>query len=74
MIETLAHGYSYESTQRELSNMTGFLDVIQKSLNSCALNESSLSIGRVDIGRILIVFGGERTNFTRGVLMSKNSY
>ena len=49
MIETQAHGYSSESTQRELSdtsNMTG-LAGFQKSLCSCALDESSLRIGRV---------------------------
>ena len=28
------------------TNMTGFLDVFQKSLRSCALDKSSLSIGR----------------------------
>ena len=51
MTETLAYGYSYESTQRELSNeyqqdrvSNGF----QKSLHSCALDERSLSIGRVN--------------------------
>ena len=50
MTETLAHGYSSESTLRELSN--GYQhdrvkNVFQKSLHPSALNESSLSIGRV---------------------------
>ena len=52
MIETLAHGYSSESTVRELSNeyqhdwvLKGF----EISLRPCALEESSLSIRRVNI-------------------------
>ena len=46
MIETLAHGYSSESAQRELSNeYHGFQ---KKSLSYSALEESSLSIGRVN--------------------------
>ena len=52
MNKTLVNRYSYESTQRELSNEyqndTGF-DVYQKSLRSCALEESSFSIGKVKI-------------------------
>ena len=52
MTETLAHGYLSESTQRELSSeyqhekgLYGF----QEALHLCALDESSLSIGRVEI-------------------------
>ena len=50
MIETLAYCYSYESTRRELSNEYQhgrFLDGFQKSLPPSALDENSLSIGRV---------------------------
>ena len=54
MTETLAHGYSYKSAQRELSNdtnMSGFQCFSkQKSLHSCALDKSSLSIARVKVG------------------------
>ena len=47
MTETLAYGYSSESTQLELSNdYPQGLDGFQKSLHPCALDESSLSIGR----------------------------
>ena len=54
MIETLAHGYLLESTQRELSKEYQHdrcLDVVvfQKSLRPCALDASSLSIGRVNV-------------------------
>ena len=51
MTETLEHGYSSESTQRELSNEYQHdrgLDSFQKSLPSCAFDESSLSVGRVN--------------------------
>ena len=52
MTETLANGYSSESTRRELSNvytnMTGF-GWFSKILCPCALDESSLSIGRVKV-------------------------
>ena len=50
MTVTLAHGYSSESTERELSNQYHAwqgLDGFPKSLCPCALEESSLSIGRV---------------------------
>ena len=43
MTETLAHGYLSENAQQELSN-----EYQQKSLHSCALDENSLSIGRVN--------------------------
>ena len=46
MNETLAYGYSSDSTQRELSNEYQH-DGFQKSVHPCALDESSLSIGRV---------------------------
>ena len=52
MTETLAHGYSSESTQRDLSNeyqQDRVLMVFRKSLHLCALDESSLSKGRVNI-------------------------
>ena len=50
MTETLAYGYSYENTQSYSvnTNMTG-LDGFQKSLHPCALDESSISIGRVNM-------------------------
>ena len=52
MIETLANGYSSESTQRELSNEyqhdSVSKDDFQKTLHLCALDESGLSIGRVN--------------------------
>ena len=48
MTVTLAHGYSSDSTQLDLSNEYQHdLVVSQKSLSSCASDESSLSIGRV---------------------------
>ena len=50
MTETLAHGYSSESTHREQTNEyqpDRVLDDFQKSLCPCALEECSLSIGRV---------------------------
>ena len=48
MTETLAHGYSYENSQRELSNeYQQVLDCFKQSVCSCALDESSLSIARV---------------------------
>ena len=51
MTETLAHGYSSESTHREQTNEYQYdrvLDDFQKSLCPCALDECSLSIGRVN--------------------------
>ena len=51
MIETLAHGYSSESTQQELFNEyqhDRFRFSKNRSLCSCALDESSLSIERVN--------------------------
>ena len=62
--ETLAHRYSSEITQRELSNgyqhdrvLYGF----QKSLVSFALDKSSLIMGRINVLFFLIFFflGGE---------------
>ena len=51
MTETLTHGYSSESTQRELSNEykhERVQMVFKKSLrNKCSLDESRLIIGRV---------------------------
>ena len=50
MTVTLAHEYSSESTQRELSNeyQHGMVSMILKNrLRPCALDESSLRIGRV---------------------------
>ena len=51
MTETLAHGYSSESTLRELSMqwiaLWQGLDDFQKSLPPCVLDESSLSIRRL---------------------------
>ena len=49
MIETLAHGHSSQSAQRELSNeyQNDRVLIFFKSLRPCALGESSLSIGRV---------------------------
>ena len=50
MIETLAYGYSSESTPRELSNYyqhDRVLIVFNSFLRHCALDESSLSIRRV---------------------------
>ena len=52
--ETLANGYSSESTQQELSNEyqnNRVLMVFKNLLSSCALEESSLSIGRVNLAR-----------------------
>ena len=44
MTETLAHGYSSESPHREVSNEYQH----DNYLRPCALDEGSLSIGRVD--------------------------
>ena len=46
MTETLANGYSSESTQWELSN--AYQPGFQNPFCSCALDESSISIGRVN--------------------------
>ena len=51
MTETLALRYSSESTQRELSSEyqhDRVKMVFKKSLHPCALDESSLCIGRVN--------------------------
>ena len=52
MTETLAYGYSSESTQVELSNeyQHDMVKMVFKSLRPCALDESSLSIRRVKSG------------------------
>ena len=48
MAPTLAHGYSSESSQRELSHeYQQGLDGFQNALHPCALNQSSSSIERV---------------------------
>ena len=49
MTETLANGYSYESAQRELSNeyQHDRIQMVFIFFSSYALDESSLSIGRV---------------------------
>ena len=55
MTETLANGYLFERTQRELSNEyqhDRVSMVFNKSLYPCALYESSLSIGRVKCAAI----------------------
>ena len=51
MTETLAHGYSSESTQQNISNeyQHDRVEGFQKSLGPCALDESGLSIGRVNM-------------------------
>ena len=50
MTETLEHGYSSESTQREISKEYQhdivLVKCFQNPLCPCALDESSLSIGR----------------------------
>ena len=51
MTETLANGYSFESTQQEFSNEyqhDRVSMVFNKSLHPCALEESILSIVRVN--------------------------
>ena len=52
MTETLANGYSSESAQRELSNeyQLDCLDGFQHFLQFSLMDESSLSIGRVNVG------------------------
>ena len=48
MTETLAHGYSSENTQQELSNEYQNDRVLMVSKNLCTVvDESSMSIGRV---------------------------
>ena len=53
MTETLAHGYSSESTQPELSNEYQQDRVFKNCLHPCAF-ESSLSIGRVNVFQKLV--------------------
>ena len=57
MTETLAYGYSCESTQQELSNEyqhdIHVLDGFQESLGPFALDKRTLSVGRVKSGRTL---------------------
>ena len=50
MTETLANGYSSESTLRVLSKAYQYdsLDGLQKCLGPCALDKNSLSIGMVN--------------------------
>ena len=53
MDETLAYGYSSESAERELSNEyqhDRVWVVFKKYLHPCVMDESSPSIGRVNIG------------------------
>ena len=49
MIETLAYGYSFESTLSYQMN-TNITDALQKCLYPCALDERSINIGRVKHG------------------------
>ena len=51
MTDTLAHGYSSESTQQEYKWIPIWqgLDGFQKHLHHCALDESGLSIDRVEV-------------------------
>ena len=67
MTETLAHGYSSKSTQRELSNEYQH-DMVEKlfkkSLHPCALDESSLTKG--SIGRVNKLYI-QRKRHVRGV-------
>ena len=50
MSETLANGYSSKSSQKELSNefLHDRVKMFFNFLRSCALDESSLGIGRVN--------------------------
>ena len=61
MTETLAHGYSSKSILSESypmnTNMTWFIDIFQKSLRSCALEDSSLSIEVIREYRLLPIPG-----------------
>ena len=59
MTETLAPGYSSDSTHWELSNecQHDCSNVFQKSLHPCALDESSLSIGRDNKGVVWVCIG-----------------
>ena len=52
--ESLGNGYSTGSTQRELFNeyQHECLDVFQKSVCPCDLDESSLHFGRVNVEMI----------------------
>ena len=57
MTETLTHGYSSESTQRELFNeFKQGQDGFERVLHPCALDESSLCIGRVNNNLQFIIF------------------
>ena len=56
MTETLAYRYSFESTQRELSNEYQYdrdCMVFENKLHPCALDESNLSIGRVVVSFVV---------------------
>ena len=73
MTETLTNGYSSESAQRELSNeyqQDRVWMVFVKSLHPCALDESSLSIGRVKQSTGLVL-GSVMCN-PRGLLSSQS--
>ena len=67
MTETLAYRYSSESTRKELSNeyqhdrpgLNGF----QKSLSPCTLDESNLSIRRVNA---VVIFHEKKSNESTG--------
>ena len=59
MTEILAYGYSSENTQRELSNEYQDDRVFQSQKHSlflCALDESSHSIGRVNIAKRIVLY------------------
>ena len=56
MTEYLVHGYSSESTQRELSNeyQQDRVKIFQKYLHPCVLGQSNINIGRVKLQAYLI--------------------
>ena len=68
LLKTLAHGYSSESSQLELSNQYKHDRVFRWFLKKllCALDESSLSIGRVkhqlvdDVSVLVVREGGRK--------------
>ena len=68
MTETLTHGYSSDTTLREFSNEYQHDRVLKNVLHSCAFDESSLSIKRVNLSKTIFTPGKDRVEFL-GILI-----
>ena len=73
MIEILAHVYSSESTQPELSNEHQHDRVKTVFKNPCSLDECSLSIGRVVIIFLWCISDGEEGEMEKAKVALKES-